>query len=178
LPYYKLSNFYAADIEYKGSMYASTEHAFQAAKVLDPEEARKLTTSGALGGLTEEAVATLGVKVNYWGKKNMVGIVPKMFIKRLPFIHKRSFDERECEAIFTELLLLKYRTHADLKSVLLDTGDAYLLEFDRSARRRFDKDSNDVVRWAGMVVDGRVIGHNQMGALMMKVREVLRAEVA
>lgn len=59
-----------------------------------------------------------------------------------------------------------------LARVLLSTGDRYILEFDRGAGRAKRKGSK--ARWGGLVENDRVVGSNQMGALLMRVRETSR----
>lgn len=44
-----LSNFYPATVSYEGDMYPSVEHAFQAAKTLDPQMRLKIRLSNAAG---------------------------------------------------------------------------------------------------------------------------------
>ena len=113
-------------------------------------------------------------KCKRWSKKRNVGILAKMLIG----IHKergrtRALGRDECEALFKKILLDKFTRNAEARKVLLGTGDAYLCEFVRSSRKRFEK-HGQVERWGGMIVDGKVIGENQTGALMMWVRSRLR----
>ena len=49
-----LSNFYIADVEYEGIVYKSSEHAFQAAKTLNPEE-RIMVASAETPGQSKKA---------------------------------------------------------------------------------------------------------------------------
>lgn len=44
-----LSNFYPATVSYEGTVYPSVEHAFQAAKTLDPQMRLKIRLSNAAG---------------------------------------------------------------------------------------------------------------------------------
>lgn len=47
--YYFLSNFYPCTIEYMGELWPSTEHAFQAAKTLDPTDQLTIRMAGTPG---------------------------------------------------------------------------------------------------------------------------------
>ena len=112
-------------------------------------------------------------KASFWKRKKNIGILAKMISKRAWLekrgIQKLRISEVECESIFEGILMAKYESNPELKKILLDTGDRYLLEFDRAAGR-LEKEGKRS-RWGGMIVDGKVVGRNQMGALMMKVRE-------
>jgi len=51
----------------------------------------------------------------------------------------------------------------------MNTGKSYILEFDKSATR-LEKEGK-VSRWGGMIVNNKVVGHNQMGGMMMWLRD-------
>ena len=76
-----------------------------------------------------------------------------------------------CAEVFFDILVAKYTQNEHLARVLLSTGDRYILEFDRGAGRA--KRAGRTCRWGGIVEDGRVVGSNQMGALLMRVRDRL-----
>lgn len=68
----------------------------------------------------------------------------------------------------------KQVTEAGCYHVLLNTGDDYLLEFNREAAR---KDANP--HWCGfMPRDDVLCGENAMGKYMMEVRAALRKKAA
>ena len=95
-----LSNFYEAPVAWEGITYPSNEHAFQAAKSLNP--ARRLEVAAA---------ATPG-KAKRMGRT----------------LQLRSDWEKVKYNIMLEIVLAKFHQHADLAEALLDTGDAELIE--------------------------------------------------
>ena len=178
-PHCKLSNFFECCMEYNGEWFSSSEHAFQA-QLVRAEQRKSLFGLGSdIGFLTGKAFESVGVKkgsgdakAEHWGKKGMVGILAKMRINRIDKSQKLSMTKDDAERIFKEILLEKFKCKPELRNILLDTGDAYLLEFDRGAFRN----NSEPPRWGGGVdkETKHVIGHNQMGALMMWVRDEMR----
>ena len=77
------------------------------------------------------------------------------------------------------ILMADLFINAELKAILLATGDRYLLEFCRGAKRR-ELQGKQPERWSGLAEkqpDGRcyVFGDNTMGKLLMKIRQELRS---
>lgn len=100
--YYEfLSNFYVCPVEFEGVIYKSSEHAFQAAKSLDPE-VRKHIASRETCGHAKRA-----------GKR----------IKPL-----RDDWDYIRDSIMEEIVRDKFTRHEDLKKKLLATGDKELIE--------------------------------------------------
>ena len=179
-PHCLLSNFSACRVYYEGEWYPSSEHAFQASMV--PQETRKklFSVESDIAELTPAAFVAVGVpakdaekKVKYWGKKNMIGVLAKQRINRIS--SKLTLSKEDCESVFIEILLSKYRQNEEHRKTLLSTGDAFLLEFVRSSAAKFDSEGK-IDRWGGMVRDGHVVGHNQQGSLQMHVRSILQKE--
>lgn len=98
---YFLDNFYPSNCIYDGERYATTEHAFQAAKSLDPRT-RVLV---ALCNTPAEAKA--------FGRN----------IKPL----REDWDQVKV-SVMEEILRSKFTRHDDLRQKLLETGDAILIE--------------------------------------------------
>ena len=179
-PLNMLSNFFETEVVLDGKVYPSTEHAFQAQLSLHPEV---FTLTSEIGKLTPEACHFVGfpeskmhAKCEFWSKKKNVGILAKMLISKHDKLGlKRRATREECEHLFKKILLEKFRKNSTARKVLLDTKDAYLYEFVRSSNKRFQK-NGEIERWGAMIVDGKVVGDNQMGALMMWVREELLAK--
>lgn len=180
-PFCGLSNFAGCEkgVEFNGKIFPSSEHAFQA--FLSPTPA-EFEADGPLCELTEETFVKLGVKpadapkkVKHWGKKKMIGILAKMRINRQKKqgVTKRATKEEALSA-FRAILKSKYERNPGLRRTLLSTKGKRLLEFVRSAGRNYKK--GEVERWGGMVIDGKIIGHNQMGALMESVRDEFFAQ--
>jgi hypothetical protein len=95
-----LSNFYPAKVEYDGLEYASTEHAYQAAKTEDPAHRRRIREAQKPG----EA-------------------------KRLGKQGKMRTDWEQIKiGVMKDLVRQKFSKDKKLKEKLLDTGDAYIEE--------------------------------------------------
>jgi ribA/ribD-fused uncharacterized protein len=95
-----LSNFYDAEVEYEGIKYPTNEHAFQAAKSLNP--ARRLE------------IAMLDTP----GKAKRAG-------RNLQLRHdweKVKYD------VMLDIVFAKFHQHPELATKLLATGDAELIE--------------------------------------------------
>lgn len=99
-PFRWLSNFQEAEVEYEGDLYPTTEHAYQAAKTLDPEE-RKLVREQATPGYAKR----LGRQVTM----------------------RPNWDDMKAE-VMLEVTRQKYTRHQHLRERLLGTGNAYLEE--------------------------------------------------
>ena len=94
-----LSNFYPAEVTYKGLTYLSNEAAFQAQKTLDEEE-----------------------------KAAFAGMQPKEAKARGRRVLLRKDWEQVKDGIMEEIVRAKFSQHPDLKEQLLSTGDAELVE--------------------------------------------------
>ena len=176
-PHHKLSNFHSCRVVFDDVEYPSSEHAFQAQRV-PPRLRRELFSTegsyadldagfGKLFGDSEKAKK----KAAHWRKKENVGVLARMVIKRMKPKDLVEMSAELCAEVFFEILTAKYAQNEHLRRVLLSTGDRYILEFDRGAGRAKRKGSK--ARWGGLVENDRVVGSNQMGALLMRVRETL-----
>lgn len=94
-----LSNFFLAPVTYEGLLYPSTEHAYQAAKTLDPQERYKFL------GITCRQAKAIGYKV-------------KM---------RPDWDSVKIDIMY-EIVKQKFSIHDELQRKLLDTEDAELIE--------------------------------------------------
>ena len=137
-PHDFLSNFYAADVELEGAEYPTIEHAFQAAKSLEYAERRAVKNAK-----TASEAKRMGRKI------------------------KRRTDWFDVSLIIMETLVRqKFTRYPELKSKLLETGDAKLIE---------GNNWND--RFYGAVYDtnrNEWMGENHLGKILMKVREELK----
>ena len=97
--YFFLSNFYEADVEYKGLVYKNNEAAFQAQKVLDDE-----------------------VKCSFCDLNPSMAKRKGRRVALLSDWNDLKFD------IMYEICLAKFSQHEDLKQKLLDTKDKHLEE--------------------------------------------------
>jgi predicted NAD-dependent protein-ADP-ribosyltransferase YbiA (DUF1768 family) len=184
-PWHRLSNFQEMPVRYGGRDYPSSEHAFQAQ--LDMRGPEMYMTNGPLVAYTAQSFRETGAfpgmdedklqrKADWWAQKANIGILAKLAIKRAKDKKmKKSMTIDECALVFLEILLDKFDRNPTLKDVLLNTRDTYLLEFERGAERVFRKSNGAKrTRWGGMVVDGKIMGDNQMGKWMMVVRKELQ----
>jgi len=171
-----LSNLYGAQIEIDGVLYPSVEHAFQEKKfnftdspfqkggILDKEEGLHLVLE------TEK-------KCKYWlDQKKCIGIVAKMFASKKTLNHRfvtsRKADFYSDWEMWKPLLLAKFEQNPECKEALLSTGNLYLIEFNRGAKRACDYGSEPY--WSGLLKDGKLYGKNTMGLYLMKIRNILK----
>lgn len=132
-----LSNFYPCTVTLDGVEYPTVEHAFQAAKTLDPEVRQKIRDASTPGKAKRMGKALkLNMSVPAW---NVVKV-----------------------AIMYDLVKQKF-SKEPFRTKLLSTGDAELIE------------SN----WWGDTFWGVCMGkgENNLGKILMRVREELRKEV-
>ena len=135
-PYGAFSNFSPHPVTLKGRTWLTSEHYFQAQKFADTEH--------------EEAI--------HLAKSPMVAA-------RMGRTRKhplRTDWEKVKETIMREVLRAKFTQHADLRSLLLSTGEAELVEHTR----------NDSYWGDG----GDGTGKNRLGHLLMELRAQLRKE--
>lgn len=168
-PYYKMSNFnHIKDgIYFRGLKYNSTEHAFQAQKYILSDR-KRFSSDGDLGNWDGFKLVS-DKDVNYWKKKDNIGIIAKMATDKkrglkLGLTRNEEFESND--ELWIELLLLKYNI-CEYKQILLSTKDSYLLEFDRGAKKRNST-------WGGIIENGVLYGDNLMGKYHITVRNTLR----
>jgi ribA/ribD-fused uncharacterized protein len=129
-----LSNFCPAPIEFERILYPRVEHAYQAAKATDRAERERIAAL-ATPGRAKRAGAKLLPRADWLAVKL---------------------------EIMEELVLLKFRTHADLRALLLATGACYLEETNT---------------WGDCFWGACCgTGDNHLGKILMRVRERLRTE--
>jgi len=127
-----LSNFWPAEVIFENLTFPSVEHAYQAAKTLSLDERRRV------------AALTTPSEAKKAGHK----------LQQRPDWERVKFDVME------ECVRYKFTHHDDLKTKLLGTGDAELIE---------GNDWGDVI-WG--VYQGK--GENRLGKILMKIRSELR----
>jgi ribA/ribD-fused uncharacterized protein len=133
-PYGAFSNLYPRPIEFEGRVYPTSEHAYQAGKAGKPV-VREWILSAPTPALA--AMAAHGLYV--WD------VVPNW--AQIKFDRMRA------------VLRAKFEQHADLKALLLSTGDARLVEAGTV---------NNAVNRLWGEVDGK--GENMLGVMLMKLR--------
>ncbi|GAB4205248.1 MAG: NADAR family protein [Roseiflexaceae bacterium] len=130
------SNFSSHGLQLKGKWWPTSEHYFQAQKFpgTEHEEAIRLAK-------TPNQAARMGRERNR------------------PL--RRDWEQVK-DGVMLDALRAKFRTHDDIRQILLDTGDEELIE----------NAPNDYY-W-GIGADGS--GKNMLGKLLMQLRDELRAE--
>jgi len=135
--YGEFSNFYPAIIKLKDRIWATSEHYFQAQKFAGTKYESKIRKSKGPGLAARE------------GRDRSKPL-------------RRDWESVK-DSIMYDAVLNKFSIHPRLKKILLDTGDAILVE-------HTERDSY----WGD---GGNGSGRNQLGKTLMKVREVLQEEV-
>ena len=129
-----LSNYWMVNIDLDGKMWPSSEHYYQANKSLDDDFKEKV-----------RAAATCDDAKN-------LGNSPECVFRP---------DWTECkDDVMMKVLRAKFTQHEDLRQLLLDTGDAILME-----------NSQKDYYW-GIGADGT--GKSMLGKLLMKLRDELK----
>lgn len=139
-PYGAFSNLYRREVEFEGEVFPTSEHAYQAGKARKPE-VRKWLMSAPSPALL--AMAAHGLY--YWDVA--------------PGWSTSKFDRMR------RVLMAKFTQHADLRELLLSTGDARLVESTTV--------DNEVNRLWGEV---NGLGKNMLGVLLMDVRNELNQD--
>lgn len=136
-PYGCFSNFSPHPIHCAGQDWATVEHFYQAHKFVTTPDAALIQQ--IRHAPTPEAAAALGRNPRY------------------ALRHDWDLCKQQ---VMWQGVLTKFQTHADIAQILLDTGDAEIIE-----------DSPVDYYW-GCGADGT--GYNHLGKLLMRVRDVLR----
>lgn len=137
-PYYEFSNFADYPITHNGKTYGTNEHFFQAHKFDDAELHEKVRLAKGPGGAFK-----LGRNPGYKSKL------------------RSDWDQYRLEVMLTAVRL-KFEQHDELKSLLLKTGNAIIIE------------DSPVDSYWGVGVNGN--GKNHLGIILMKVREELASK--
>jgi ribA/ribD-fused uncharacterized protein len=133
-----LSNLFERPIELDGIPYLTAEHAYQAAKARDPQ-----IRAWLMAAPTPELSAIVGDALTAE--------------QTVPGWNDRHVD------VMSRILHAKYDQHADLRALLLSTGDAKLVEW--------APEDGAVARFWGEF-QGR--GENTLGKMLMGLRAVYR----
>jgi predicted NAD-dependent protein-ADP-ribosyltransferase YbiA (DUF1768 family) len=169
--YNLLSNFaeIKEGITIDGITYPSSEHAYQSQKYIDKI---RFSVDGDLGNIKGFSLVfdDFENKKKFWMKKNNIGIIAKMSTnknleKKLGLIRDEKFIPND--DIWYIILSEKFKIEP-FRQILLNTGDIYLLEFSRSAKKLYEQ--KIINFWGGMIDDGVLYGNNKMGKLLMNIR--------
>lgn len=132
-----LSNFYPVVIPFQGQMYPSVEHAYQASKTLNVKEREQIRTCGSAG------------KAKHLGSPAGIVTIRKDWPKLREGLMRQFLEE-------------KFRPGTPLCTLLLETGEAELVE-----------GNNWHDNYWGNCICGRckdIPGQNHLGRLLMEVR--------
>lgn len=139
-PFGAFSNLYRREIEFEGELYPTSEHAYQAGKARKAEVKKWLMEAPSPSLL---AMAAHGLY--YWDVA--------------PGWSTNKFDRMRA------VLRAKFTQHADLRELLLSTGEVQLIETATV--------DNEVNRLWGEV---NGVGRNMLGVMLMELRAELRIE--
>lgn len=136
-PYGALSNLYVCEVEFEGRIYPTSEHAYQAGKASKPDVRDWILSapSPSLAAMAAHGLYTWDV---------------------VPGWAQIKFDRMRA------VLRAKFDQHADLRELLLSTGQARLVETGTV---------NNAVNRLWGEVDGK--GQNMLGVMLMEVRAEL-----
>ena len=153
-----LSNFYPCDVEFKGEDYASTEHAYQAAKSTDPAVRATFRAETPCGSCSGTGAASERETCFICDGNGEVPITPGKAKKMGRKVALRPDWEQVKNDVMLALLREKF-LDSTLRKKLLETGDAELVEGN----------------WWGDVYWGvcKGVGENHLGRLLMQVRSEL-----
>lgn len=133
-PYGVLSNLYRREVEFEGRMYPTAEHAYQAGKASKPAVRDWILSapSPALAAMAAHGLYTWDIVPNW----------AQIKFDRMRAVLRAKFDQ-----------------HADLRELLLSTGQSRLVEAGTV---------NNAVNRLWGEVDGK--GENMLGVMLMEVR--------
>lgn len=140
-PYGALSNLYRREVEFEGRVYPTSEHAYQAGKASKPAVRDWILSapSPSLAAMAAHGLYTWDIVPNW----------AQIKFDRMRAVLRAKFDQ-----------------HADLRELLLSTGQARLVEAGTV---------NNAVNRLWGEVDGK--GENMLGVMLMEVRaELVRSE--
>ena len=137
-----LSNFYVADFTWRNNVFASGEHAFQAAKAYHIAD----SYIGDMAGYFDSVVnAPTPAKAKYAGRSVKIDV--------------KSWDAQKV-AYMREIVHAKFADVPGLAGKLINTGAMMLVE---------GNDWGDSF-WGRCKVDGKMIGFNTLGTILMEER--------
>jgi ribA/ribD-fused uncharacterized protein len=140
-----LSNFYPSAIRFEGAWYYNVENSFQAAKTIVPEERRPFMSPSLTPGQGKRLGRQLTLRSDWEDVKT--GIMKQQLLYK--------FDRREND---------------HLSKLLLDTGDAILIE----GNRWHDQVWGDCRCSENMKCASP--GQNRLGKVLMEIREELQCQ--
>ncbi|EKM52578.1 uncharacterized protein PHACADRAFT_100358 [Phanerochaete carnosa HHB-10118-sp] len=137
-PYYEFTNFSPHPIQYQGKLYPTSEHLFQAYKFLStrPDLAERVRTTPTPRAALEEATRMRKLQRSDWFDVNI--------------------------SVMDQVLEAKFTQNAQLKKLLLDTGERDIIE------------DSPVDSFWGCGADGQ--GRNELGKALVRLRKKFRRQ--
>jgi predicted RNA methylase len=157
----------------QGKRFVSAEHAFRSQLFTNEQTAARFSVDGDVGNPVT-GFDMIGLKEKpkeEWMKRRGVGVVARTVVQTKTNQKKFGLvpDTEPVDMDKTWMHILKYvYTDEDLKKILLDTGDEYLLEKDESA---------DSIL-GGHIEEGELKGQNKMGRYLMTIRAELKNPIS
>lgn len=148
-PYLWLSNFHLCEVQYEGLLYPSSEHAYMAAKSTDSNIRRKFIINPPIEGY--DGLTLLHGKTLSPSDARKLGQTIKL---------RDNWEEIKYDTML-EVVFNKFLRNKDIRQKLIETGDKYLEE------TCYWKDTY----WG---VDYKLGGKNNLGRILMKVRECIK----
>lgn len=143
--YFFLSNFYVSNFEWRGQLWPSGEHAFQAAKVFCIEEGRYLSDIEA--ELERFRTAPTPGKAKYLGRSVKLNV--------------KEWDSRKIQYM-REIVHAKFKTSEEsLVGPLVNTGAMMLVEGNDWGDDFWGRCKNK---------EGKMVGFNTLGVILMEER--------
>ena len=134
--------------------FVSAEHAYQCLKAKDLDDARSFTEQGCLSWWPEKGHADKRAK-------DQIGVVAKV----AKHLQTRHIPIEHQEEVWDCIHAAKFSEGSDHGARLCATHPHPLVEFDRRA-----KDSS---LWGAKITDGRLVGQNFMGRMLMRRRRFM-----
>lgn len=165
LPYGELSNFFDAPVKFGGVQYPTSEHAYQAQKLLGPRSTPASHRAAELvcqqnTPFKAKLLANLNPPRRYQWQIELADLATTL---RQQGARHRSDWERVKVNVMLEVLRCKFRQNGICRDVLLATNEQKLIE-----RSKYDK-------FWGQTQDG--VGENTLGKLLVIIREELRDKI-
>jgi ribA/ribD-fused uncharacterized protein len=158
-----LSNFHIVPIAGRGNLFASVEHAYQSEK-FDSKALRQMPAF--LWNEIEQLIGRVITVPELFVTKSKSGSIKKVAnLLSANYLRRDNWDERRVN-IMVELLVAKF-TDPEMRRKLLHTRDDYLIE---------GNDWGDTF-WGACYENGRMVGRNILGLILMNIRDKLKAGI-
>ena len=156
--YFEFSNFARYSVEFCGITYPTSEHAFQASKFIGTPRGNEYAEI-IRSRLSPAKIKILARQKRVGGYKWKTDLNPT--IEAYQDVKIRSDWDDVRDNIMLQIVYAKFSQHNELRQLLLDTGNATLIE------------ASPTDYYWGEGKDGT--GQNKLGSILQQVRELLRS---